>query len=93
MELSEEKIKEYVAMKQESVDRKNWKKLPLLSCGKLAPNHILISRKKPLKVYQERVHFVFFNMDEESVYLQATGAAVPQAIELALQTQEKYANI
>jgi hypothetical protein len=38
--------------------KSNWKKQPLLAPtnGKLAPNHILVSRRKPLKVYQERVH-------------------------------------
>ena len=51
----------------------------------LKSNEILISRKKPQLVYMKRVHELFFEKSQSEVYIQAIGAAVQQAVDLALQ--------
>jgi hypothetical protein len=51
----------------------------------LKTNEILISRKKPQLVYMKRVHELFFEKGQSEVYIQAIGAAVQQAVDLALQ--------
>ena len=59
----------------------------------LKTNEILISRKKPQLVYMKRVHELFFEKGQSEVYIQAIGAAVQQAVDLALQVQETYAGV
>ena len=61
--------------------------------GPLQDNQILVSRKKHPRIYLERVHKVFFSLNQESCYLQAVGASVQMAVDLALQVQQKYAGI
>ena len=73
------------------------KQLPILKTPAFHPplrkNEILLSRKKPQCVYLKRIHHLFFNDNQKEVIVQAIGAAVSEAVSLALTVQETYADI
>ena len=57
------------------------------------PNEmILVSKKKHPRVYLERAHKLLM-AEQQMVYLQATGAAVERAVDLALEIESKYAGV
>ena len=51
-------------------------KQPLFHFGPLQDNQVLISRKKHPRIYLERIHKVFFTLNQDSCFLQAVGASV-----------------
>lgn len=53
---------------------------------------ILISRKKHPRVYYERIHKLLTGSDQK-VVIQATGACVERAVDIALQVELKYTGI
>ena len=68
----------------------------------LKPNEIIVSRHKHFSIYMKRIHKLFFTQEKvqgqlvntfDTVYIQGMGACVQRASDLALETQETYADI
>ena len=59
----------------------------------LKPNQVLVSRKKHPRIYHERIHKLFFTLNHDVVYVQAVGASVEYAVNLALDVEAKYSDI
>ena len=53
---------------------------------------ILVSRKHHPRVYYERIHKLLMG-NEKSVVLQATGACIERAVDIALEVESKYSGI
>lgn len=67
-------------------------KTPLYRALPLPDELILVSKKKHPRVYLERAHKLLMS-EQQMVYLQATGAAVERAVDLALEIESKYAGV
>jgi DNA-binding protein len=67
-------------------------KTPLYRALPLPNEMILVSKKKHPRVYLERAHKLLM-AEQQMVYLQATGAAVERAVDLALEIESKYAGV
>lgn len=68
-------------------------KQPLFHINPLKQNQVLVSRKKHPRIYHERIHKLFFTMNHCEVYIQAVGASIEYAVNLALDVQSKYSDI
>ena len=68
-------------------------KQPLFHTIPLKPNQVLVSRKKHPRIYHERIHKLFFSMGHDEVYVQAVGASIEYAVNLALDVEAKYSEV